>query len=339
MIVRAIVSKLLIKRLSVDRLQYRKPKLKLDLQSLEITSALITIAISLNVQLDNFVYGFASETTILRFFLPKRLNYTVSNVDLWKLSTLTIARNHQLVNLWRFKWRDSQFKWVCWVFCHWKRWWIEYYLLWAQFFHQNELGRDVELQNTYIILLEFPRHVMQISTHSEQLGLGSKLFDWYRDATTIPYGQFLIDYSPRTDDRLRFRTNTGTIPSKFHIPDRLEQSKFPDDKHTKSTNSSPPGVPIIFPQTQQTLHSFLPNRFHQVSLRMYSKPFQKKLAKHYKTSRDKISERSSIALPKKNLFRFNFVENRNQPHSKPTKRKHNHSFFGLVVSTPNISNS
>ena len=61
------------------------------------------------------------------------------------------------------------------------------------FFHHNELGRDVELQNTYIVLFEFPRDVMQISTHSEQLGLGSKPFDWYRDATTFPYGQFLID--------------------------------------------------------------------------------------------------------------------------------------------------
>ena len=180
---------------------------------------------------------------------------------------------------------------------------------------------------------------MQFSTDSEQLGLESKLFDWYRDATTNLYDQFLIDYSPRTDDRLRFCTNTGTIPSKFHIPDWLEQSKFPDDEHTKSTDSSPPGVPTIFPQMQQTLLSFLPNRFHQVSLRMYSKSLQRKLAKHYKTSPDKIWKRSPIALSKKNLFRFNFVENRNQPLSKQYRKKHNHSFFGLVLLTPNISNS
>ena len=69
---------------------------------------------------------------------------------------------------------------------------------------------------------------MQGSTLSAQLGLGSKLVDWHRDATCVPYGHLLIDLSPRTDDRYRLRycTNTGSIPSKFHIPDRLKQSNI-----------------------------------------------------------------------------------------------------------------
>ena len=44
-------------------------------------------------------------------------------------------------------------------------------------FHQSELGRDVELQNTYIVLFKCPRNVMQVSTLIAQLGLGSQLVD------------------------------------------------------------------------------------------------------------------------------------------------------------------
>ena len=47
------------------------------------------------------------------------------------------------------------------------------------FFHQSKLGRDVELQNTHIVLFKSPRDVMQVTTLSTQLGLGSELVDWY----------------------------------------------------------------------------------------------------------------------------------------------------------------
>ena len=67
---------------------------------------------------------------------------------------------------------------------------------------------------------------MQVTTLSTQLGLGSELVDWYQDATSIPFGHLLIYLSPRTDDRLRYCTNTGSIPSKFYIPDRLNHQKF-----------------------------------------------------------------------------------------------------------------
>ena len=113
-------------------------------------------------------------------------------------------------------------------------------------FHQSKLGRDVELQNTHIVLFKSPRDVMQVTTLGTQLDLGSELVDWYRGATSVPFGHLLIDLSPRTDDRLRYCTNTGSIPSKFYIPDRLKQSKVLDDKHTKSLYS--PSVPITFPQ-------------------------------------------------------------------------------------------
>ena len=53
---------------------------------------------------------------------------------------------------------------------------------------------------------------MQVSTLNAHSGLGSDLVDWYRDATSVPYSQCLIALWPRTDDQLRYRTNTGSIP-------------------------------------------------------------------------------------------------------------------------------
>ena len=70
------------------------------------------------------------------------------------------------------------------------------------FFHQSKLGRDVEFQNTHIVLLKSPCDVMQVSTLSAQMELGSELVDWYPDATSVPYGHLLIDLSPRTDNQL-----------------------------------------------------------------------------------------------------------------------------------------
>ena len=137
---------------------------------------------------------------------------------------------------------------------------------------------------------------MQVTTLITQLGLGSELVDWYRDATSVPFGHLLIDLSPRTDDQLGYCTNTGSIPSKFYIPDRLKQSKILDDEDKKSLYS--PSVPIIFPQKQKTFPSVSPKRVYPVSLRMHNKSAQRKPAKHKKTTRDKISKRSSTIVSK-----------------------------------------
>ena len=165
-------------------------------------------------------------------------------------------------------------------------------------FHQSKLGRDVELQNTHIVLFKSPRDVMQVTTLSTQLGLGSELVDWYRDATSVPFGHLLIDLSPRTDDRLRYCTNSGCVPSKFYLPERLKHIRSLDDEHTKSLYS--PSVPIAFPQMQKSLSSVLPKRVYPVSMRMHSKSTQRKLASHKKTSRGKISRRSLVTIAKKN---------------------------------------
>ena len=91
---------------------------------------------------------------------------------------------------------------------------------------------------------------MQVTTPSTQFGFGSELVDCYRDATSVPFDHLLIDLSPRTDERLRYCTNTGSIPSQFYIPDWLTHSKNLDDEHTKALYS--PSVPIIFPQMQMS---------------------------------------------------------------------------------------
>ena len=135
---------------------------------------------------------------------------------------------------------------------------------------------------------------MRVTTLRTQLGLGSELVDWYRDATSDLFGHLLIELSPRTDDRLRYCTNTGSIPLKFYIPDRLKQSKKLDDEHTKSLYS--PNVPIIFLQMQKSFPSVLPKRVYPVSLRLHQKSAQGKPAKHKKTSRGKISKPGSTMV-------------------------------------------
>ena len=128
---------------------------------------------------------------------------------------------------------------------------------------------------------------MQVTTLSIQLGLGSELVDWYRDATSVPFGHLLVDLFPRTDDRLRYCTNSGSVPSKFSIPERSKHLRTLDDEHTKFLYS--PSVPITFPQMQKPLSSVLPKRIFPVSMRMHSKSTQRKLADHKKTSRGKVS--------------------------------------------------
>ena len=61
------------------------------------------------------------------------------------------------------------------------------------FFHQSKLGRDVELQNTHIVLFKNPRDLMQVSELNAQLDFASDLVDRYREAMTAFYGQLLID--------------------------------------------------------------------------------------------------------------------------------------------------
>ena len=135
-------------------------------------------------------------------------------------------------------------------------------------FHQSKLERDVELQITHIVLFKSPRDVHQFATLNVQLGLGSALVDWCRDATTVPFGHLLIDLSPRTDDRLRCCTNSGNIPSKFYVPDNLKHLNHLDDEHTKFLYS--PSIPALFARMQNSVPKNLSKRIYPVSRRASS---------------------------------------------------------------------
>ena len=148
-------------------------------------------------------------------------------------------------------------------------------------FHQSKLGQHGELQKTHIVHFKSPRGVMHAITLRAQLGLGSELVHWYRDATFVPYSQLLIDLLPRADDRLRYVLNTGSIPSKFYKQEWLKQSKTLEDENSKSLYS--PSVPIIFSQMRKSFPSVLPKRVYPVSLQMSNKSAQKKTAKLRKT--------------------------------------------------------
>ena len=100
---------------------------------------------------------------------------------------------------------------------------------------------------------------MQVTTLGAQLGLGSQLVDWYRDATSVPSGHLLIDLSQRTDDRLSYCTDSGSVPSKFYNPDRLNLLRTLDGEHINSLYS--PSVSIAFPQLQKSFIQSGPEKF------------------------------------------------------------------------------
>ena len=76
----------------IYRFPYRNSKLRLYLQSQKTISLLITVAISLNNQIDKLVHRSVLETTIRLFFPAKSLNYMAINLTLQKMSSLTTAK-------------------------------------------------------------------------------------------------------------------------------------------------------------------------------------------------------------------------------------------------------
>ena len=108
----------------------------------------------------------------------------------------------------------------------------------------------------------------------------------------------MIDLSPRTDNRLRYCTNSGNIPSKFHVPDKLKHMKHLDDEHTKSLYS--PSSPALFPRMQNSVSKNLPKRFYPTSQRMHRQPAARKLARSKKKTRRKVQIRNSRTVFKKN---------------------------------------
>ena len=138
----------------------------------------------------------------------------------------------------------------------------------------------------------------QVATLSVQLGLGSTLVDWYRDATSVPFSHLSIDLSPQTDDRLRYCTNSGKFPSKFYVPDNLKHLKQLDDELTKSLYS--PSIPALFPRMQNSVSQNLSQRIYPISRRVHRQPAARKFVRSKKKTRPKVQRLNSRTVLKKN---------------------------------------
>ena len=76
----------------------------------------------------------------------------------------------------------------------------------------SKLRRHIELKNSHLVQFKSPRDVLQVGRLSVQLGIGSLIVDWYKDAKPVPSGQLFYDSSLRTDDRFRYCTNSRENP-------------------------------------------------------------------------------------------------------------------------------
>ena len=157
-------------------------------------------------------------------------------------------------------WRDLLLERVCW-YCHcWMTFSIRYFLQWARLVSSKQTwARRWAKEHAHSPLrITRARYMMQVSMLIAQLALESELIDWCREATSSPYGQLLVDLSPRRDDWLRYCTSTESIHSKILILDLFKQSKFLDDGTTESLYS--PSVPNFFPQMQNSFPSVSPKK-------------------------------------------------------------------------------
>lgn len=97
-------------------------------------------------------------------------------------------------------------------------------------YHQSSKGRDAELQMSHLVLFKSPRDVQQINKLSQQLGVGNDLIEWYKSATSEPFGHLMIDLSPRTLDVLRF--SSGFNPTTFYLPKSRARVTTIEDEYT-----------------------------------------------------------------------------------------------------------
>ena len=114
---------------------------------------------------------------------------------------------------------------------------------------------------------------------------------------SVPFGHLLIDFSLRTEDRLRYCTNSGKISSKFYVCDNLKPLKYLDDEHTKSLCS--PSVPAVFLRMQNSGSKNLSKRIYPISQRVQRQPAARKFVRSKKKTRPKVQRRNSRTVFKK----------------------------------------
>ena len=176
-------------------------------------------------------------------------------------------------------------------------------------FHQSKLGSDFELQISHIVLFlhKSPTDVHQVATIGVQSGTGFAFVDSYRDATSVHIGHFLIEFSTRTDDRLRYCTKSGKNPSNFYVPDELNHLKRLDDEYTKSVYSL--SISTLFPRMQNLVSKNLSKRNYPISQRVYRQHAARKLVR---------SKKSHVLKYRDNIYEL---------FPKRTTRNHRRSLF------------
>ena len=74
-------------------------------------------------------------------------------------------------------------------------------------YYQGKCARTISLNSQYIILFQNLRDVNKITVLGKQLGNSKFLKLAYLDAVEQPYSYLLIDLSPHSNPKYRFRTN------------------------------------------------------------------------------------------------------------------------------------
>ena len=107
---------------------------------------------------------------------------------------------------------------------------------------------------------------------------------------------FVDWFVSRLGDRLRYRTNSGNVPSKIYVRDNLKHLKHLE--HTKSLYS--PSIPALFPLMQNSVSKNLSKRIYPISQRVHSQPAAWKLVKSEKKTRPKVQIQNLRTIFKKN---------------------------------------
>ena len=87
-------------------------------------------------------------------------------------------------------------------------------LLKHNLFHQRKLSRTNDHNATPVDLFKSPRDVQQLDDFGREINKLEFIRDCYQKTTLSSYGNFLVDFDPKTSHSLRFRSNTtGSGPT------------------------------------------------------------------------------------------------------------------------------
>ena len=77
-------------------------------------------------------------------------------------------------------------------------------------------------------MLKSQRVVLQINIFDQHLVQGSRLEERYRDATPVSYGDLLTDIIQKEVDSLRYRSTSGSVPTRYYLPTGMEATFLND---------------------------------------------------------------------------------------------------------------